>query len=96
MTKTSSIAAIALLSSCSVDAFTMSPMAGSKLSTLRNRHVDVLKMSAAEDEISKLRAQAAKMREEAQSLEKVRMNKMCTKSMNNEVQMTDHNSAQTL
>lgn len=70
MTKTSSIAAIALLSSCSVDAFTMSPMAGSKLSTLRNRHVDVLKMSAAEDEISKLRAQAAKMREEAQSLEK--------------------------
>ena len=73
MTKSSTIAALALLSSSSVDAFSVSPLVGNRLPTLRKSNVSGLKMSSAEDEIAKLRAAAAKMREEAQGLEKVRI-----------------------
>ncbi len=73
MTKSSTIAALALLSSTSVDAFSVSPSVGNRLPTLRKSNVSALKMSSAEDEVAKLRAAAAKMREEAQGLEKVRI-----------------------
>lgn len=66
MTKATALTVLALLSS--TDGFTMTPMAN-KISA-RSTHTSVLKMSAAEDEVSKLRAAAAKMREEAQALEK--------------------------
>jgi len=68
MTKATTLTVLALLSSA--EGFTMSPMAN-KIS-VRSTHTSVLKMSAAEDEVAKLRAAAAKMREEAQSMEKVR------------------------
>ena len=68
MTKATALTVLALLSS--TDGFTMTPMVN-RISA-RSTHTSVLKMSAAEDEVSKFRAAAAKMREEAQALEKVR------------------------
>ncbi len=73
MTKSSTVAAIALLASSKVDAFTLSPLAGNKPLSVRSRNVGALQMSSAEDEIAKLRAAAAKMREDAAGLEKVRI-----------------------
>ena len=69
------LAALAMLSAkSSVDGFTMNPMTGSRNMNLsrNNRNVNALQMSSADDEIAKLRAAAAKAREEAQMLEKVR------------------------
>jgi hypothetical protein len=72
MTKTSSITSIALLSASimSVNAFTMNPLTANSMSTLKRKNIDVLKMSAAEDEVAKLRAAAAKIREDAENLER--------------------------
>jgi len=51
----------------------MNPMTGNKLSTL-SRNRNVLNMASdAQDEVTKLRAAAAKAREEAAELEKVRI-----------------------
>ena len=52
------------------EGFTMSPVAN-KIS-VRSTNTSFLKMTAAEDEVAKILAKAAKMRDEAQQLEKVR------------------------
>lgn len=79
MTRTATtLTSIALLSSgMSANAFTVNSSVGNKMSTMRSRsNVNALKMSAAEDEIAQLRAAAAKIREDAENLERVRNNDM--------------------
>jgi len=72
MTKTSSITSIAFLSTSimSVNAFTMNPLTANSMSTLQRKNIDGLKMSGSEDEVAKLRAAAAKIREDAENLER--------------------------
>lgn len=73
MTRTATtLTSIALLSSgMSANAFTVNSSVGNKMSTMRSRsNVNALKMSAAEDEIAQLRAAAAKIREDAENLER--------------------------
>ena len=68
MAKFTAFTVLALL--VSSEAFSMSPMTN-KISA-RRTNTSLLKMTAAEDEVAQLIAKAAKMRDEAQQLEKVR------------------------